>query len=119
MIAWSIVAAAQAALSGKGSFYACRALIGMLEGGFIPDLVLWYVLRSEVSIDLSMNSYLHNCCQAVVFLHKQGIADSTLLLLDCSGWHSDHYLHIGVRPPAHERHSRNGWLEMVLVTPVH
>lgn len=41
MIAWSIVAAAQAALSGKGSFYACRALIGMLEGGFIPDLVLW------------------------------------------------------------------------------
>jgi hypothetical protein len=41
MIAWSIVAASQAALSGKGSFFACRALIGMLEGGFIPDLVLW------------------------------------------------------------------------------
>jgi hypothetical protein len=41
MVAWSIVAASQAALSGRGSFFACRALIGMLEGGFIADLVLW------------------------------------------------------------------------------
>jgi hypothetical protein len=41
MVAWSIVAASQAALSGRGSFFACRALIGALEGGFIADLVLW------------------------------------------------------------------------------
>ncbi|KAK6439457.1 hypothetical protein LTR95_004327 [Oleoguttula sp. CCFEE 5521] len=41
MVAWSIVAASQAALSGKTSFYICRVLIGALEGGFIPDLVLW------------------------------------------------------------------------------
>ena len=38
---WSIVAMSQAALSGKSSFYACRALLGLLEGGFIPDLILW------------------------------------------------------------------------------
>ncbi|KAK0108166.1 hypothetical protein ONS95_002988 [Cadophora gregata] len=41
MIAWSIVAMAQAAMQNKAGFLACRALIGMLEGGFIPDLVLW------------------------------------------------------------------------------
>lgn len=37
MISWSIVASFQAFLSGKHSFYACRALIGMIEGGFIAD----------------------------------------------------------------------------------
>ncbi|PWY95419.1 MFS general substrate transporter [Aspergillus sclerotioniger CBS 115572] len=38
---WSIVATSQAALAGKRSFYATRALLGILEGGFIPDIVLW------------------------------------------------------------------------------
>ncbi|KAL2071872.1 hypothetical protein VTL71DRAFT_13107 [Oculimacula yallundae] len=41
MVLWSIVAMAQAAMQNKAGFLACRALIGMLEGGFIPDLVLW------------------------------------------------------------------------------
>jgi len=35
MTLWSIVAAAQAALQGEQSFYACRALLGLLEVG--PD----------------------------------------------------------------------------------
>jgi MFS family permease len=43
---WSIVASFQAFLSGKNSFYACRALLGLIEGGFIPDNILylsyWY-----------------------------------------------------------------------------
>lgn len=33
MVAWSLVAACQAFLTGRGSFYACRALLGFLEGG--------------------------------------------------------------------------------------
>ncbi|EAW12293.1 putative MFS transporter [Aspergillus clavatus NRRL 1] len=41
MTLWSIVAAAQCALTGKSSFLATRALLGILEGGFIPDIVLW------------------------------------------------------------------------------
>jgi MFS transporter, ACS family, DAL5 transporter family protein len=41
MTLWSIVAMSQVFLSGKKSFLACRALLGILEGGFIPDLVLW------------------------------------------------------------------------------
>ncbi|KAM0697590.1 hypothetical protein Q7P36_002444 [Cladosporium allicinum] len=56
MVAWSIVAASQAALSGRGSFFACRALIGALEGGFIADLVLWlsyFYTSAELPIRLS------------------------------------------------------------------
>lgn len=41
MTAWSIVAASQAALSGKTSFYVCRFLLGLIEGGFIPDTILY------------------------------------------------------------------------------
>lgn len=33
MVCWSLVASFQYFLSGKGSFYACRALLGLLEGG--------------------------------------------------------------------------------------
>ncbi|KAJ5528374.1 hypothetical protein N7513_012533 [Penicillium frequentans] len=41
MVVWSIIAACQAFLKGRGSFLATRALLGLLEGGFIPDTVLF------------------------------------------------------------------------------
>ena len=41
MISWSLVASLQAFLSGRSSFFACRALLGILEGGFIPDNILY------------------------------------------------------------------------------
>lgn len=41
MTLWSIVAVTQAKMTGKSGFYATRALLGLLEGGFIPDIVLW------------------------------------------------------------------------------
>jgi len=56
MMLWSIVAASQAALSGRSSFYLCRCLIGVLEGGFIPDLVLWlsyFYTSTELPVRLS------------------------------------------------------------------
>lgn len=56
MVSWSIVAMSQGAMTNKTGFYATRALIGLLEGGFIADLVLWlsYFYKSnELTIRLS------------------------------------------------------------------
>ncbi|KAF1812705.1 MFS general substrate transporter [Eremomyces bilateralis CBS 781.70] len=56
MVIWSIVAMAQTGLRGRADFLATRALLGMLEGGFIPDLVLWlsyFYTGRELPIRLS------------------------------------------------------------------
>lgn len=41
MISWSCVAVSQFALSGRASFLVTRSLMGLLQGGFIPDLILY------------------------------------------------------------------------------
>ncbi|ODV63520.1 putative allantoate permease [Ascoidea rubescens DSM 1968] len=56
IISWSIVALFQCFLSGKKSFFATRAILGLLLGGFIPDTILWlsYFYKSaELTIRLS------------------------------------------------------------------
>ncbi|KAG9127899.1 hypothetical protein FRC07_007745 [Ceratobasidium sp. 392] len=41
LMLWSLVAMTQCKLSGRGTFFATRCLLGVLEGGFIPDIVLF------------------------------------------------------------------------------
>jgi MFS family permease len=56
MVAWSIVAASQARLTGKTTFYITRFLLGLIEGGFIPDVILYlsyYYKNAELPKRLS------------------------------------------------------------------
>ena len=56
MVSWSLVASMQAFLSGRPSYFACRALLGLLEGGFIPDNILYlsyFYTSLELPIRLS------------------------------------------------------------------
>ena len=41
MISWSLVASFQAFLTNRTGFFICRWLLGMIEGGFIPDVILY------------------------------------------------------------------------------
>ncbi|KAJ5288524.1 transporter [Penicillium angulare] len=56
MVTWSLIAACQAFVQNKSSYYATRALLGLIEGGFIPDTILflsfWYKTK-ELPIRLS------------------------------------------------------------------
>lgn len=41
MVLWSVVAASQFLLGGRTGYLASRALLGLLQGGFIPTVVLY------------------------------------------------------------------------------
>ncbi|KAJ5594435.1 uncharacterized protein N7459_000643 [Penicillium hispanicum] len=56
MVSWSLIAACQAFMKNRAGYFACRALLGVFEGGFIPDTILflsfWYKSK-ELPIRLS------------------------------------------------------------------
>lgn len=82
MVSWSLIASMQAFLSGRSSFWLCRALLGIWEGGFIPDCVLYlsyYYKGDELPGRLSMFwvsyyiTYIVSAFLAYGILHMDGI----------------------------------------------
>ncbi|KAI0020295.1 major facilitator superfamily domain-containing protein [Xylariomycetidae sp. FL0641] len=88
IVLFSAVSAAQFALSGRTSFLACRALLAILQGGFIPECVLYlsyFYKHHELTIRLSFfwtGMFMADIIAAFVafgLLHMRG-------LLGRAGW---------------------------------
>ena len=86
--AWSLVSAAQAGLTNRAGYYACRCLLGLLMGGFIPDTVLyityWYK-SNELPIRLSWLWTVLSSCNILGSLMAAGILQMRGLQ-NWSGW---------------------------------
>ncbi|KAL2684638.1 hypothetical protein Neosp_005717 [[Neocosmospora] mangrovei] len=95
---WSLVAGCQAALQSKSAYYALKALLGLLMGGFIPDIVLWltYFYKSnELPIRLAFfwtalsTSNIVGSLLAAGILQMRGVAGlggwRWLFILEASG----------------------------------
>ncbi|KAL5504939.1 hypothetical protein ACEPAH_7602 [Sanghuangporus vaninii] len=84
MVAWSIVTMFQFFLTSKWNFLLCRALLGFIQGGFIPDLILYlsyFYTKTELPIRLAgfwMSMYAINILGSFLafgILHMRGIDD--------------------------------------------
>jgi hypothetical protein len=76
MIAWSLVASLQSLLTGKTSFFITRVLLGLIEGGFIPDTILYlsYFYKSvELPVRLSFFWTAYQSTQIVSAFLAYGI----------------------------------------------
>lgn len=76
MVSWSLVASFQAFLSDKTSFYICRFLLGLIEGGFIPDTILYlsyYFKSSELPRRLSFFWVAYQSTQIIAAFLAYGV----------------------------------------------
>lgn len=91
MVLWSVVAISQCALTDRRTFLVTRALLGVLEvsfstkyenrllilqGGFIPDIVLWlsyFYTARELPVRLRYVSSLLICGSAKLALVSSGL----------------------------------------------
>ncbi|KAK7959101.1 retrograde regulation protein 2 [Apiospora aurea] len=119
IILFSVVSASQYALSSRSSFLACRALLALLQGGFIPEVVLYlsyFYKHHELTLRLAFfwtGMMIADILAAIIafgLLHMRGVAGQP-------GWRwyvestVVHSLRLGKRPTqtAHWSRGKKGW----------
>ncbi|XDG01627.1 hypothetical protein ABKA04_001242 [Annulohypoxylon sp. FPYF3050] len=82
IVLFSVVSASQFALSSRSSFLVCRALLALLQGGFIPECVLYlsyFYKHHELTIRLGFfwtGMFIADIVAAIVafgILHMRGV----------------------------------------------
>ncbi|PNP81035.1 hypothetical protein FNYG_05502 [Fusarium nygamai] len=80
---WSLVSAGQFWLEGRASFLACRALLAIFQGGFIPDTILYlsyFYTASELTVRLAFFWTAYNVADIISGFLGAGF-------LQLRGWH--------------------------------
>ncbi|KAF5580921.1 nicotinamide mononucleotide permease [Fusarium pseudoanthophilum] len=80
---WSLVSAGQFWLDGRTSFLACRALLAIFQGGFIPDTILYlsyFYTASELTVRLAFFWTAYNVADIISGFLGAGF-------LQLRGWH--------------------------------
>ncbi|KAI2465907.1 MFS general substrate transporter [Annulohypoxylon bovei var. microspora] len=137
MVGWSITAMSQAFLHNRAGFYAIKALLGLLMGGFIPDIVLWltYFYKSR---ELPLRLAWFWTALSTVNIVGSLLAAGVLQMRGINGWSGWRWLFLieglittligifswGLMPPGptqtrHWFRGKNGWFtdheEFILV----
>ncbi|KAK7752682.1 hypothetical protein SLS62_005451 [Diatrype stigma] len=85
MVLWSVVAICQCLIVGQSSFYATRALLGLIEGGFIPDAIL-YLSYFYTNKELPMRMGFFYCASNGTFIIAAFLAFGILHMRSIGGW---------------------------------
>ncbi|KAK0524227.1 hypothetical protein OC835_005995 [Tilletia horrida] len=78
MALWGILTIAQMGLSGKSSYFACRALLGIAQGSFIPDLLIYlsyFYTKKQLPIRLALFWVAMQAANGTAALFSAGILE--------------------------------------------
>ncbi|CAI7591859.1 unnamed protein product [Penicillium glandicola] len=93
MVLWSIVGICQGLVSGEKSFYATRALLGIIEGGFIPDALL-YLSYFYTNNELPLRVAVFYCSSNGTAIVAAFLAFGILHMRSIGGWEGWRWLFV-------------------------
>ncbi|KAL4885480.1 major facilitator superfamily domain-containing protein [Aspergillus karnatakaensis] len=85
MMTWSVIGILQCLITGEKSFYATRALLGLVEGGFIPDALL-YLSYFYTNRELPMRVGFFYCASHATYIVAAFLAFGILHMRSIGGW---------------------------------
>ncbi|KAM0787041.1 hypothetical protein ACM66B_006307 [Microbotryomycetes sp. NB124-2] len=91
IMGWSIVAMSQAGITSKTGFYVTRVLLGVLMGGFIPDIIL-FLSYSYTAAELAWRLSLFWVCLTVTNILGNLLGAALLSLRGTYGWEGWRFL---------------------------